>query len=288
MSTKRMARSTRRIVVVGGVTIVAIGAATMAASAVAGSHDSPPVVDAKAHAGSPVAYGRISNGQNAGTSAPSTPPGIEKKVAEGLSAPGLVKAIAIAPGLGKSAVSVLLQKNDDTVPANWNAELAVGAAAQLSVTNQTALDQVLSSAVAVGPDTKGADATVDLGVGGVAMNQVFDSPSDDDLTSHVDEVAERYGLTVSSVEVLHPLESALAVTFVVPPDAKSDWTIDDLRTALVGAVPDVEGVLIQLNSPDGSTLVQASSSYRTGSGGLWFAPGQDSRFGAVHGGLPGK
>jgi hypothetical protein len=57
---------------------------------------------------------------------------------------------------------------------------------------------------------------------------------------------------------------------------------------LVGKSPDVEGILIELYDPDGQPLLQSGVAYRTGSGGLWFAPGQDERFGAIHGGMPGR
>jgi hypothetical protein len=73
-----------------------------------------------------------------------------------------------------------------------------------------------------------------------------------------------------------------------PEGATIDWTIDELRTDLVGESPDVEGVFIELGDSHGQPLLQSGVAYRTGEGGLWFAPGQDARFGAVHGGTPGN
>jgi len=55
----------------------------------------------------------------------------------------------------------------------------------------------------------------------------------------------------------------------------------------VGKSPVVEGLLIELDDSHGQPLLQSGVAYRTGEGGLWFAPGQDARFGAVHGGTPG-
>lgn len=73
---------------------------------------------------------------------------------------------------------------------------------------------------------------------------------------------------------------------VVPDGAGTDWTIDRLQTELVGESPDVEGVFLELDDSQGQPLLQSGVAYRTGEGGLWFGPGQDARFGAVHGGTP--
>jgi len=178
---------------------------------------------------------------------------------------------------------VALAKNNDDVPDVWVADLAVGALGERMRTNQAVISDEIASATAVGPGSSGAQVTSNLGLGAVSLGQVFDSPSDAVLTSQVNTVAQQFGLKVSSLSILHPLESALQVTFVVPDSATIDWTLDQLRTALVGASPDVEGVLIELDNSAGQPLLLAGVAYRTGEGGLWFAPGQDVRFGAVHG-----
>src|SRR5262249_6032366 len=122
--------------------------------------------------------------------------------------------------------------------------------------------------------------------GAVALGQVFGSPSDAVLTSQVNTVAQQFGLKVASLTILHPLESALEVTFVVPDAATIDWTIGQLGDALVGHSPDVEGLLIELDNSAGQPLLRTGAAYRTGEGGLWFASGEGDRFGAVHGGTP--
>lgn len=185
-------------------------------------------------------------------------------------------------------VAVTLTRNDDRVPDVWLADLAVGAVAERSHSGQAMANDLVSSATAVGPGKGGDTVTTDLGVGAVRLGQVFGSPSDSALVAHVAEVAERHGLTVADLQILHPLESALSVKFVVPDGATIDWTIDELRTDLVGESPDVEGVFIELDDSHGQPLLQSGVAYRTGEGGLWFAPGQDARFGAIHGGTPGN
>jgi hypothetical protein len=121
--------------------------------------------------------------------------------------------------------------------------------------------------------------------GGTALGKRVDPPSDAELLGRVDDASRQFGISVRSAEVLYPSGSALSVSFVVPDDPRPDWTIDQLRTALVGTTPDVDGALISLVTTDGDELLVAGTAYRSGEGGLWFAPGQDERFGAVHGGL---
>lgn len=185
-------------------------------------------------------------------------------------------------------VVVTLTRNDDGVPDVWLADLAAGAVAERSHSDQAVANDLVSSATAVGPGKGGEPVTTYLGVGAVRLGQVFGSPSDSALTAQVANVAKTHGLTVAELQILHPLESALSVKFVVPDGATIDWTIDQLRTALVGGSPDVEGVFIELDDSHGQPLLQSGVAYRTGEGGLWFAPGQDARFGAVHGGTPGN
>jgi len=276
-----MSRNARRILAASVAAVALVAAAAVTASAVTGGN-SPARADADAHAGHPIAYAPVvgSEGESASTqadakllSADMAPEALGARVAKALGGTGAIKAVTFTSADKKSAISVRMSENDDSVPHNWYAELAVGAAAQLSATTQASLDQVISSATAIGPNAHGVTRSTDLGVGAVALNQVFNSPSDDVLTSRVDEVAQQFDLKVGSAQILHPLESALSATFVVPDNAKINWTADQLTTALVGATPDVEGVLWQLDDVDGTPLIQASAAYRTGAGSLWFAPG---------------
>jgi hypothetical protein len=183
-------------------------------------------------------------------------------------------------------VVVTLTRNDERVPDVWLADLAVGAVAERSRTNERVANDLVSTAIAVGPDAQGNPVTTSLGIGAVQLGQVFGSPSDSVLAAHVVDVAKNHGLMIADLRILHPLESALSVTFVVPDGARIDWTIDQLRAELAGAPPDLEGVFIELRDSKGQPLLQSGAAYRTGEGGLWFAPGQDSRFGAVHSGTP--
>lgn len=185
-------------------------------------------------------------------------------------------------------VTISLTHNDDRVRDVWLSDLALGAVAELMRSDQAVANDLISSATAVGPGEDGDSVTTHLGIGAVRLGQVFGSPSDSSIAANAAEVADRYGLEIADLVILHPLESALEITFVVPRDATVDWTIDQLRADLVGKSPNVEGIFIELDDPNGQPLLQSGAAYRTGSGGLWFASGQDERFGAVHGGLPGQ
>ncbi|MCW2786040.1 MAG: hypothetical protein JWP74_2557 [Marmoricola sp.] len=159
----------------------------------------------------------------------------------------------------------------------------MGAVAELMRTDEATFSDEVASATATGPDKAGVTTETGLGIGAVSLGQVFDSPSDSALAARVRDVAQKFGLKVGALKILHPLSAAIDVTFVVPDDTPITWTIDQLRAALVGSSPDVEGALIELDSPSGAPLLRSGVAYRNGEGGLWFAHQQDSRFGAGHG-----
>jgi hypothetical protein len=170
---------------------------------------------------------------------------------------------------------------DRGVKAAWLATLVEGAVGELIRTDETSLSQVLA-AEAVGRATNGKTQTLLLGTGESPVGQHFNSPSDAALRERVATVADEYGLEVVSVEVLHPLDSALAVTFTVPPGPVS-WTMYQLSNDLMGTPVDEEGLFIELDSPSGEPLLRSATHERIKGGGGWSAPGQDERFGVEHG-----
>ncbi len=240
------------------------------------------------HTGDPVTYAGGQSTPPASLSANAVASDAAARVMTDLSGELQLAGITSTSTPSGLQVVITLTRNDDRVPDVWLADLAVGAVAERSHADQAVANDLVSSATAVGPGKGGDTVTTYLGVGAVRLGQVFGSPSDSALIAHVAEVAERHGLSVADLQILHPLESALRVTFAVPDGATIDWTIDELRTDLVGESPDVEGVFIELDDAHGQPLLQSGVAYRTGEGGLWFAPGQDSRFGAIHGGTPGS
>jgi hypothetical protein len=264
--------------------VVTLTAGVAVATALAGC----TVMSNNDHTGDPVTYAGGQSTPLASLSANAATSDATTQVMKDLSGEPQLAGITTKSTPSGLQVAVTLTRNDDRVPDVWLADLAVGAVAERSHSDQAVANDVVSSATAVGPGKGGDTVTTYLGVGAVRLGQVFGSPSDSALAAHVAEVAERHGLTVADLQILHPLESALSVKFVVPDGATIDWTIDELRTDLVGESPDVEGVFIELDDSHSQPLVQSGVAYRTGEGGLWFAAGQDARFGAVHGGTPGN
>jgi hypothetical protein len=263
---------------------VILTAGVTAAAALAGS----AAMSNNDHTGDPVTYAGGQSTPRASLIANAVGSDATAQVMKSLSGePQLAGLTTKSPPSGLQ-VAVTLTRNDDGVPDVWLADLAVGAVAERSHTDQAVASDLVSSATAVGPGKGGDTVTTSLGIGAVRLGQVFGSPTDSALTASVADVAKRHGLTLADLQILHPLESALSVKFVVPDGAKIDWTIDELRTDLVGKSPVVEGLLIELDDSHGQPLLQSGVTYRTGEGGLWFAPGQDARFGAIHGGTPGN
>jgi hypothetical protein len=263
------------VIVTAGVAVAAV----MAGSRAMSNND---------HTGDPVTYAGGQSTPLASLSANAVTSDAAAQVMKDLSGEPQLAGVTTESTPSGLQVVVTLTRNEDGVPDVWLADLAVGAIAERSHTDQAVANDLVSSATAVGPGKGGEPVTTYLGVGAVRLGQVFGSPSDSALTAQVADVAKTHGLTVAELQILHPLESALSVKFVVPDGATIDWTIDQLRTDLVGGSPDVEGVFIELDDSHGQPLLQSGVAYRTGEGGLWFAPGQDARFGAVHGGTPGN
>lgn len=173
----------------------------------------------------------------------------------------------------------------DDLYAVWLGDLVRGAVADRMRDDEKTTADVIGGGQVEDTDRSGAPVIVPLGTGSIVGGQAFDSPSDDALEARAEGAAREFGLKLLSVDVMHPLESAISVKFELPEDGALTWTIDDLRDAVAGSPVSVEGVFIEIVSPSGRSLLRTGASYRTAEGGLSFAPGQDERFGAVHGQL---
>jgi hypothetical protein len=186
-------------------------------------------------------------------------------------------------GCGSPCLRVrVANKADHGIEEEWLAQLIEGAVGELVRTpDQKTLAQVLGAEVVTRTRT-GHRVTTHLGMGYSPLGHRFNSPSDADLRQRATDVADKYGLTLDSVDVLHPLDSALAVTLAVPPGPVS-WTLYQLTNDLHGSPTDVEGLSIRLNSPSGQPLLHIANGERAKGGGGWFATGQDDRFGFQHG-----
>lgn len=170
----------------------------------------------------------------------------------------------------------------------WEADLAQGAIAdRLSDGVENLANVIVGSSInVVTPDGKSVSVTG--GAGDIASGQRFAAAEESDsvIERQVEDVVEARGLKLSDVRVLRPLGPAVAAVVVVssPSQLKSDF--EALRQAIVGSPLRYEGLYLEIDLPDGSPLVRAATSYRSGAGRLWVAPGYDDLVGAVHGGTP--
>jgi len=199
-----------------------------------------------------------------------------------LGSPPSTSGITGAPWVTVGVVGV----NPSSIESNWFGALAQGAVADLMRSDAPTTQAVIGGGEVVGLNNTGIQVSNVLGTGFVVGGQKFASPSDDALRAHVHEVALKFGLEVRMLTIVHPLNSAMSVSFTVPDSATMSWTIDELRAELDGSPKMLEGSFIQIYSSSGQWLLSSVVAYRTGLGGLSFAPGQDARFGAVHGHSP--
>lgn len=137
-----------------------------------------------------------------------------------------VKHIAETPG---GAITVDLAHPGDEITNRWRADLAAGAYAELTRTDQAAYSERVTAATATGPDESGRTVSTPLGIGAARLGQEFGSPDDTELRARVTKIADQFGITLRDLQILHPLESAIDVSFEVDDDMKIDWTIDRLR-----------------------------------------------------------
>jgi hypothetical protein len=197
----------------------------------------------------------------------------------------LMEARAGSPTTGPWVNVRVDSDQGDDLYAVWLGGLVQGAVADRMRDDEETTADVIGGGQVEATDHSGEPVTIKLGTGSIRGGQVFDSPTDDDLEARAEAAAKRFGLELLSFKVTHPLESAIAVKFALPEDGELSWTIDDLRDAVAGSPSSVEGVFIEIDTPSGKSLIRTGTSYRTGEGGLSFAPGQDDRFGALHGHL---
>lgn len=271
----------RREWIVAAVLGGALGAAGIASGVTGASKTEEPPL------GRPGSYATASDSHGRGINPPDAAADVAKRLRG--TRVGSV-AVVTAPIEAKTSSLPWVKVQTDlpkSVYSVWLASLAQGATADLASSTQERTADVVGGGELVSREDDGSTQVTQLGSGSVAARQDFSSPSDAELEVRAQAVANRFGLTLNSVHVFHPLSSAVAVDLTVP-DGPVSWTIDQLRAALEGSPQDIEGSFVRLRSPAGVELLESGTAYRTGAGGLSFAPGQDTRFSATHGGTPGK
>jgi hypothetical protein len=285
-------RHRRRYLAVLGLSVAAV--VLLAGLAVAGSHDSHRPADPP----SPLE----ATGKPMNVGGPIVQPGVglplDEAIGQVLARPGMAPMTKIsvvhAPVSGADAnlpwltidVTTDSPSKSGQLETTWLAALAEGAIAELHHTDETATNQVIGGDTinAVLPNT--TVARLDGGEGYVATGQTFSASdlTDDQIIRSASATLQQFHLKPVDIHVLRPLAPALYVVVQLP-NATGDpgWTLDELRHALTGTPVAYEGTYIEIQSPNGDPLIAGGTAYRAGLGGLWFAHGQDDRFGASHG-----
>lgn len=193
------------------------------------------------------------------------------------------------PWLEVETVGDLSDPGDD-VWLTWQAALAQGAIADLARQDETATNEVVGGMTLLVHTPSGRTEPLDGGSGYVAAGQVFDAQSrdlsDEAIRARTLQATREFGLKEVAIEVIRPLGPAVAISATLPEGQDVDWTIDDLRRAVLGDPLAYEGIYIEIRSARDGPLLRSGVAYRTGLGGLWFAEGQDEVFGAMHGAAP--
>lgn len=259
--------------------------------AAAASHDGGPPSRPIPAVGPPVNYGGELSKQGEGL--PWT-----EAISQVLSQPGMdsVKVVQVVPApnwtntdtpwlvLDESGQSV---SGADEIRLTWLGALAQGAIAELHHTTEVSTNEVVGGAT-INVNLPDRTVPLDGGRGYVSTGQTFAAQglSDDEIVRSVQQVLESYGLKALDIKVLHPLAPAILVRASIDDTVEPKWTVDELRDAIAGTPKTFEGVYLEIDDPKGNPLLASGTSYRTGLGGYWFSPGQDQRFGALHGGVP--
>jgi len=174
----------------------------------------------------------------------------------------------------------------------WEADLAQGAIAERLAADASDLSEVVSGS-RISVRHSSGDVDEEQGSAGqVTPGQVFgaqrDGLTDEEIrariTSALDALNLGGGFAVRSVDVLHPLGPAVAVTATV----KDRSVLRDQAMPLLeamGGSREYEGGYLEIDDSTGAPLLRTYGDLRVGDSGVWFAPGIDDLMGIQHGGL---
>ncbi|MBO9523541.1 MAG: hypothetical protein J7518_18580 [Nocardioidaceae bacterium] len=199
-------------------------------------------------------------------------------------------SLHLAISLGPSAIGAKAPAPAQEVVRSWEAGLVEGAVGELIRSDETAMNQVISGAEVAASESEGPNEEFSSSVGYIATGQRFasESPEFDRAAARreMEKALAELGLSVVRMDEVRPLGVAVAIEVRLAPGDEPGFTLDQLRGRLLGDPMAYEGLLLQIDSDRGAPLVVAGTVYRTGEGGLWSAPGADTRFNALHGGHP--
>jgi hypothetical protein len=166
-------------------------------------------------------------------------------------------------------------KDGDELKPSWEAELLLGAVAELTSTSRT-LENGVGYAGFRGLLPNGT--VTDLGsydIGGTGRRQqrfARAHESDAAIERSVERVASRFGLSVDSLTIFHAAGAAPAVVLTAP----NIWTVwskfGSLKVALFGDPHWYQGFYLEIRGENGKPYLRESQSFRTGTGQGWNDP----------------
>jgi hypothetical protein len=176
------------------------------------------------------------------------------------------------------------------LPSLWQADLAQGAIAERIAGDAFDLHDVVSGSDVTLRFEDGTTEDLGGGAGDIQPGQLFAAQatgeSDTSIVADVETALREYGLAPTTVRVLHPLGPAVYAQARVE-DVNTiggDWSA--IQSAILGDPYRYEGLYLEIDGLDGQALARGATSYRSGSGRVWFEPGMDSVLGIAHGAAP--
>jgi hypothetical protein len=176
------------------------------------------------------------------------------------------------------------------LPSLWQADLAQGAIAERIAGDAVDLRDVISGSDVTLRFDDGTTEDLGGGAGDIQPGQLFAAQatgeSDSSIVADVQTALREYGLAPTTVRVLHPLGPAVYAQARVDDVStiRGDWSA--IQSAILGDPFRYEGLYLEIDGSDGHALARGATSYRSGSGMVWFEPGMDSVLGIAHGGVP--
>ncbi|WP_372734415.1 hypothetical protein [Nocardioides sp.] len=173
-----------------------------------------------------------------------------------------------------------LRETDSPLPRSlWEADLAQGAVAERLATSELDLSDVIVGSSFAAEDPGADPNLLRSGAGNVLSRQFFSSrtQSDATVTDAVGDILADYGLE-GDVDVLRPLDVAVAVTVHVRSADDLRGRLGELQMEITGSPAQFEGVYLEIVAPSGPLAILASSS-RAGVGRQWFDPASEVALG---------
>lgn len=267
-----------------------VGIALVAASLDASRGDTPMP---RLRKDTTVAYASVTGDLQAHSSTKMRIPGVMQRVLHGLDTTVFTRVkIGPAPSAHDwqgmwfyADVKVPSATNGQQVPAEWQAELAQGALADLlNTSRQSNTANVIVGSTITGILPNGTSMQVAGGAGDVTSGQVFTAPSDTSaIQIRTTSVLTSFGLDLISIKTWRPLGTAISVVASVPDLRLLSGKLNKLTSAIEGSPAQYDGVYLEIRNRRGVPIVRTATALRIGAGSLWIKPGLGVRFGTMHG-----